>query len=203
MMVPMTRDVRLIGGQEKREIKIVPSDPGWSARFVRERDRIGAALGAAAIRIDHIGSTAVPGLPAKPIIDIDVSVINPDDEEHYLPSLIAAGYQLRVREPGHRMVRSANLDVQVHVCPAGSEWERRHLLFRDWLRHDAADRAAYARLKEGLATQDWSDMNAYAAAKGPLIAEITAHAELWAKQVGWLPVASRAWLSSRTSPGQG
>jgi GrpB-like predicted nucleotidyltransferase (UPF0157 family) len=75
----------------------------------------------------------------------------------------------------------------VHVCTTGSDWERRHLLFRDWLRRDERDREAYQRLKVQLAKQDWSDTNAYAEAKGSLIAEITARAEAWAHSTGWTP----------------
>jgi GrpB-like predicted nucleotidyltransferase (UPF0157 family) len=166
------RPKELIGGIEKRDIFLVPYDPAWPERFERERARIGSALGAMAMRIDHIGSTAVPGLVAKPIIDIDVSVTDADDDATYLPPLLEAGYLLRVREPGHRMVRTPALDVHVHICTAGSDWERQHLLFRDRLRSDADDRAAYAKLKLRLAEQDWPDMNAYADAKGPLIEEI-------------------------------
>jgi GrpB-like predicted nucleotidyltransferase (UPF0157 family) len=183
----VTDDIELIGGQEKRDITIVAYDPAWPARFVTERDRIIAALGATARRVDHIGSTAVPSLAAKPIIDIDVSVSNPDDEATYVPALEQAGYHLRVRQPGHRMLRTADRGVHVHVCAEGSEWERRHLLFRDWLRNDETDRDAYADMKRELATRDWPDMNAYAAAKGALIAEITARAEEWARAVGREP----------------
>ena len=139
--------VELIGGVEKREIKVVPPDPTWPAKFAIEREKILTALGVKAVRVDHIGSTSVPGLAAKPIIDIGLSVLDVDREEHYLPDLIAAGYQLRVREPGHRMVRTPDLGVHVHVCTAGSDWERRPLLFRDWLRYDQSDRAAYNSLK--------------------------------------------------------
>jgi GrpB-like predicted nucleotidyltransferase (UPF0157 family) len=101
-----------------------------------------------------------------------------EDEQDYLPALIAAGYQLRVREPGHRMVCTANLGVHVHCCTAGSDWERRHLLFRDWLRFDQADRVDYGELKSDLAQWDWSDMNAYAEAKSALISEICASGEM-------------------------
>jgi GrpB-like predicted nucleotidyltransferase (UPF0157 family) len=177
--------VELIGGVEKREIKLVPADPRWPERFEEERAKIAAALGTKAIRIDHIGSTSIPGIVAKPIIDIDLSVRNVDDDEDYLPALIAAGYQLRVRESGHRMVRTADLGVHVHCCTAGSGWEQRHLLFRDWLRRDEADRVAYGELKKALAQQDWPDMNAYAAAKSALIKEITAPAERWAADSNW------------------
>ena len=175
----------LIGGIEKRTIVLVPYDDAWPHAFERERRRIASALGEVAIRIDHIGSTSIPGLVAKPVIDIDVSVADPDDEAGYLPALESAGSRLRVREPGHRMVRTANRDVHVHICRSGSDWERRHLLFRDWLRHDARDRQAYAVLKQSLAQRDWQDMNAYASAKGPLIEQITARAEKWAAQGAW------------------
>jgi GrpB-like predicted nucleotidyltransferase (UPF0157 family)/pimeloyl-ACP methyl ester carboxylesterase len=175
----------LLGGPEKRPILIAPYDAGWPRVFARERNRIVDALGPTALRVDHVGSTSVPGLAAKPIVDINVSVRDPDDEAAYVPALTAAGYVLRVREPGHRMLRTPELDVHVHVCPAGGDWERRHVLFRDWLRVDAGDRASYAELKVKLARREWPDMNLYAAAKGPKIAEITARAEAWARQTGW------------------
>lgn len=183
----MNEDVELIGGTERRDIRVLAYDPGWPARFRTERDRIAAALTDTARRIDHVGSTSVPGLAAKPIIDIDVSVPDVEDEAAYLPQLELAGYVLRVREPGHRMMRSGNLDVHVHICDSGSEWERRHLLFRDWLRCDAADRDAYGELKHQLAQRDWADMNAYADAKEPLIAQIMARADAWARANGWQP----------------
>ncbi|MGK5627825.1 GrpB family protein [Streptomyces sp. URMC 123] len=185
----MSDGTELIGGQEKRDIQVVAYDPAWPDAFERERRRIVAALGPVARRVDHVGSTAVPGLVAKPIIDIDLSVPDADDEGAYLGALEAAGYQLRVRQPGHRMVRTPDLGVHVHICAEGSDWERRHLLFRDWLRHDAADREAYGRHKRELARRDWPDMNAYAAAKGTLIAEITERAEAWARATGWAPGA--------------
>lgn len=186
----MNEDVELIGGAEKRDIRVVPYDPGWPERFRTERDRIAAALSDTARRIDHVGSTSVPGLAAKAVIDIDVSVPDVADEAAYLPQLELAGYVLRVREPGHRMMRSGRLDVHVHICAAGSEWERRHLLFRDLLRRNAADRDAYGALKRRLAQRDWADMNAYADAKGSLIAEIMARADAWARTNGWQPALS-------------
>lgn len=104
--------------------------------------------------------------------DIDLSVADVEDESSYLPDLLAAGYDLRVREPGHRLVRTPARDVHLHVCGAGSEWEQRHLAFRDRLRASTSDRDAYAALKIRLSGQDWPDMNAYSDAKGTLIAEI-------------------------------
>jgi GrpB-like predicted nucleotidyltransferase (UPF0157 family) len=179
------RPAELIGGREKRDIVVVPHDPDWPSKFAQHADRIRRCLGGIAVRVDHIGSTAVPGLAAKPIIDIDVSVRDVEDDELYLRPLAACGYELRVREPDHRMVRTPALDVQVHICQAGSQWERRHLLFRDWLIADDSDRAAYAALKTQLAGQTWNDMNEYADAKGPLIAGIMARAEAWAASSGW------------------
>lgn len=187
MLIRMPDETVLIGGVERREIVVVPYDPAWPERFEAEKRRIVAALGPVARRVDHIGSTSVPGLAAKPIVDIDLSVPDPDDEAAYLPALERAGYRLRVREPGHRMVRTPELDVHVHVCAEGSDWERRLLLFRDRLRADEADREAYAALKRGLAGREWPDMNLYAEAKGPLIAEITARAEEWAARTGRRP----------------
>ncbi|HEX5402205.1 MAG TPA: GrpB family protein [Pseudonocardiaceae bacterium] len=183
----MTKEFGLIGGIEQRPIIVVPPDPTWPARFATERDRITTALGTTARRVDHIGSTSVPGLAAKPIIDIQVSVAD-IEEESYVDSLLAVGYELRVRENGHRMVRTPARDVHVHICEAGSDWERRHLLFRDWLRHDPADLAAYQQLKQRLAGQEWPDMNAYADAKGPLVMEIIGRAETWAEATGWTPI---------------
>jgi GrpB-like predicted nucleotidyltransferase (UPF0157 family) len=180
-------DVELIGGPEKRTIIIKPYRPTWPAIFEAHRRRITEALGAAACRVDHIGSTAVLGLAAKPIVDIQVSVPDVEDETPYLAPLTAAGYLLRVRETGHRMFRTPELDVHIHACTAGSDWERRHLLLRDWLRESAEDRDAYAALKLDLQAQDWATMNHYADAKTELIAKITTRAEAWAASTRWRP----------------
>lgn len=196
----MDERVELIGGMERREIRIVDHDPAWAERFERERERIAAALGQVARRIDHIGSTAVPGLAAKAIVDIQVSVPDVEDEPSYLDALLAAGYRHRVREPGHRMVRTPERDVHVHVCASGGEWERRHLLLRDWLRRDRTDREAYQSLKRELARRDWADMNDYADAKCPLIAAMTRRAVAWARSSGWAPGAGDTRDISRRAP---
>jgi GrpB-like predicted nucleotidyltransferase (UPF0157 family) len=180
-------DVELIGGPEKRVVVIEAYNPAWPGGFETHRRRICEALGAVARRVDHVGSTAVTGLVAKPIVDIQVSVGDVEDETSYLEPLVIAGYQLRVREPGHRMFRTPALDVHVHVCDGGSDWERRHLLLRDWLRRSADDRDAYADLKIRLQRQDWDTMNHYADAKSALIAEMTVRAEHWAMSTGWSP----------------
>jgi GrpB-like predicted nucleotidyltransferase (UPF0157 family) len=161
----------LIGGREERVIEVVEYRPEWATRFGRERARIDEALGATARRIEHIGSTAVEGLAAKPIVDVMVTVDDPDDEWSYLPPLEAAGYVLRVRESGHRMFRTPELDVHVHVWPAGSDDEERHLAFRDRLRSSPRDREDYERTKRDLAGR-YRDMDAYADAKTDVITKI-------------------------------
>jgi GrpB-like predicted nucleotidyltransferase (UPF0157 family) len=177
--------VELIGGVERRSISVVDADASWPRRFAEERTKLADALGSSANRIDHIGSTAVPHLAAKAIIDVQVSVDDLDDERRFLPAMQSAGYVLRVREPGHRMLRTATLDVHVHVCASGSEWERRHLLFRDWLRRDRADRSRYEQAKLQLARHDWPSMNHYADAKSDVISEILSRAETWAQRGEW------------------
>ena len=179
-MIRGERDVYLeqvlIGGREKREIVIAEYDPSWPARFEVECARVRRALGSAAIRIEHIGSTAVPGLAAKPIIDVLVTVHDPDDERAVVPPLESAGYELRVREPGHRMLRTRSRDVHVHLWRDTDPEVDRYLVFRDRLRRSLEDRLAYERLKRELATREWSDMNEYADAKSDLIAAIIAKA---------------------------
>jgi GrpB-like predicted nucleotidyltransferase (UPF0157 family) len=104
-------DEFLIGGNERRDIVVVDYDLSWPARFEVVRAKITTAFGAEAMRIEHVGSTAVPGPAAKPIIDVLVTVADVEDEPRYLPALQGAGYVLRVREPGHRLVRAADGDV--------------------------------------------------------------------------------------------
>jgi len=162
----------LVGGRERRPIAIVDYDTSWPQRFEAERERISTALGAVALRIEHIGSTAVLGLAAKAIVDLLVTVADLDDEGAFGPALVAAGYELRVREPGHRMFRTPARDVHVHVWSDLDPEVERHLRFRDRLRASASDRAAYEQLKRELARREWSDMNHYADAKSELIAEI-------------------------------
>jgi GrpB-like predicted nucleotidyltransferase (UPF0157 family) len=166
----------LIGGRERREIVIVDHDPRWAERYEHERARVVAALGSRALAVEHIGSTSVPGLAAKPIIDIDLTVADVDDEDAYVPDLVAAGYVLRVREPDHRMLRTPERDVHLHVCAPGSDWETRHLVFRDWLRTHPADRQRYEDVKRELAARQWDDTNDYADAKTDIVADIMARA---------------------------
>jgi GrpB-like predicted nucleotidyltransferase (UPF0157 family) len=173
---PDARDVELVGGVEKRSLVIVDPDPSWSEVFARHAGRTRAALGPRARAIEHIGSTSVPGLAAKPIIDILVTVDDITAEEDYLAPLLGAGYQLRVREPGHRMVRTPALDVHIHILESGSPGAVDHLVLRDHLRRNGADRALYERTKRELVRSDWPDMNAYADAKTDVITQIMTRA---------------------------
>jgi len=166
----------LVGGREARAIVIVDYDASWPERFVAHRDRVARALGPMACSIEHIGSTAVPGLGAKPIIDLLVAVKDPDEESVMVPAMTAAGYQLRVREPGHRMFRTPERDVHIHVWQDTDPEIARHVKFRDRLRASAEDRAAYERLKRKLATKRWDDMNQYADVKSQLIEQILSRA---------------------------
>lgn len=167
--------MRFFGGPDARPIELHAPDPNWPQRFERERERIAGALGALALRIEHIGSTAVPGLWAKPVIDVLVEAADPLDER-LRERLESAGYALRVDEPGHRMFRTQAMDVHVHLWREGSDDVARHLLFRDRLRASPEDRDLYERVKRELAEQRWNDRNEYAEAKSPVIAEIVRRA---------------------------
>jgi GrpB-like predicted nucleotidyltransferase (UPF0157 family) len=167
----------LVGGLERRAIVIADYDPDWPARFKAHRDRVQRALGTVAIRIEHIGSTAVPGLAAKPIVDVLVTVADPEDEPVIVPALESVGYHLRVREPGHRMFRTPGRDVHVHVHADSDREVPRYLTFRDRLRASARERRAYEQLKRELSAREWEDMNHYADAKSALIEQILARAD--------------------------
>ena len=165
----------LIGGPEKRDITIVDYNPTWVVEFQKHAKIIADALGNTALQIEHIGSTAVPGLAAKPIIDILVVVPDSSDESTYLPQLEKVGYELRVREPGfheHRMMRTREKGVHIHIYSPGSKEVERYLLFRNELRKDPEARKDYEAAKRELAERDWSDMNAYAEAKTKVVESI-------------------------------
>jgi GrpB-like predicted nucleotidyltransferase (UPF0157 family) len=169
-------------------VRVVPYDPAWAGRFGAWRDRLGGSLGAAALRIEHVGSTSVPGLAAKPVVDIQVSVAVLGQEDAYVPQCQAAGVQLRSRDREHRYFRppaSRPREVHVHVCAAGSRWERVHLLFRDYLRADPAARDAYAAMKREAALRWQDDRLAYTEAKSDLILDLLGQAERWAAGRSW------------------
>jgi len=173
---PDVVEIELIGGVEKRQLAVVGYDEGWRDAFLDQEERLRTALGTAAVRVEHIGSTSVPGLAAKPIIDIVVAVGDITAEEEYLLPLLAAGYELRTREPGHRLVRTAARDVHVHIMQEGDPGIDRYLVFRDRLRADADDRELYANTKRALLERGFDDMNAYSDAKTEVVAAIMARA---------------------------
>ena len=168
--------------REGDRIEILHYDPDWPNRYDRWRERIQSTVGAAAVTIEHVGSTSVPGLSAKPIIDIQVAVRDLRDEPAYVPGLEQAGVQLRSRDDYHRYFRpfpEQPRDVHVHVCAVGSDWEREHLLFRDYLRAHQPARIAYAAAKRQAASV-WSDDGvAYTDAKAHVILAIMDEAERW------------------------
>jgi GrpB-like predicted nucleotidyltransferase (UPF0157 family) len=160
-------------------ITLAEYDPAWPALFAREADRIRAVLGGTAVLVEHAGSTSVPGLAAKPIIDIVLAVPDSADEQAYVPALEAAGYVLRGREPGwfeHRMFKGPDTDVNLHVFTAGSSEIERMLLFRDWLRGNEADREAYLRVKRELSQRTWRHVQHYADSKSAIVADIVERA---------------------------
>jgi GrpB-like predicted nucleotidyltransferase (UPF0157 family) len=168
-----------LGELECRAVEIVAYDPAWADRYAEEAAAIHAALDGRERLLEHIGSTAVPGLAAKPVVDILLVIDDPADEAAYVPALEAAGYELRIREPAwfdHRMLRTPARDVHLHVLPAGCPEIERYLLLRDRLRSDASERELYAVTKRRLATQEWPTVQHYAEAKSEVVEAIIARA---------------------------
>ncbi len=169
-------------------VVVVDYDPAWPSWFERDRAEIAAALRARALSIEHTGSTSVPGLAAKPIIDILLQVEDSADEQSYIPALEAAGYRLRIRDAAwmeHRVLRRRvengdHHDVNLHVFSprhAGSEIVR-VIGFRDWLRAHDEDRGRYEAVKRELVKRTWKYVQNYADAKTEIIEEILAKARL-------------------------
>jgi len=168
---------RTIGERLKLNAPIVlePYDPEWPKLYEGQAEKIRAALGDRVRALEHVGSTSVPGLMAKPIIDIQLLVPDSADEDAYVPDLEAAGFVLRTREPDwnqHRMFRSLWPPVHLHVYSDGCEEPLRVLAFRDRLRTDEADRRLYQETKQALAGRVWNDMQNYADAKTTVVLEI-------------------------------
>lgn len=160
-------------------VQLVEYDPAWPGLFSREAARIHEVLGARVLLLEHVGSTSVPGLIAKPIIDMLLVVADPGDEGAYVPELQAAGYMLRIREPHwheHRAFKGPDTNVNLHVHPPISPEIQRMLAFRDHLRTSDADRDLYARTKRRLARREWKYVQNYADAKTEVVEEIIARA---------------------------
>ncbi|HVD52833.1 MAG TPA: GrpB family protein [Propionibacteriaceae bacterium] len=160
-------------------IKLAEYDPAWVEQFAREEIRIRTALGSRAVGVHHVGSTSVPGLAAKPVVDIVLLVGDSADESAYVPQLEAAGYVLQLREPEwweHRLLKDHNPDVQIHVFTVGSSEVERMLLFRDRLRSHIEERDLYERTKRELAAGQWVYIQDYADAKSSVVEGIIARA---------------------------
>ncbi|GAB3879582.1 hypothetical protein GCM10029964_032230 [Kibdelosporangium lantanae] len=166
------------------KVVVVDYDPRWPEWFADEAGRIRTALGPDALVVEHFGSTSVPGLPAKPIIDIMLEVPDSSAEDAYVPALEAAGYHLQIREPEwhehrclyKRVERGDDRSVNLHVYTAGCAEAVQNLLFRDWLRTHPNDLALYRDTKRELAKQDWKFVQNYADAKTPVITDIKSRA---------------------------
>ena len=166
---------QVIGGT----VELVEYDRSWPELFAREARRIECALGRLALRIEHVGSTSIPGLAAKPIIDILLVVADSGDENGYAGALSATGYVLRIREPDwyqHRMFKGEDPIVNLHVFSEDCPEIERMLLFRDWIRSNPADCALYERTKRELARREWKYIQNYADAKGAVVEEIVGRA---------------------------
>lgn len=160
-------------------VHLAEYDPEWPRLFEREAQRIRAALGAKALAVEHVGSTSVPGLAAKPVVDIDLVVADSSDEAAYVPELEAAGYVLHIREPQwyeHRLFKGPDTNVNVHTFSEGCEEVDRMLTFRDWLRTHDDDRDLYLAAKRALAARTWKYVQNYADAKSAVIGEISRRA---------------------------
>jgi GrpB-like predicted nucleotidyltransferase (UPF0157 family) len=161
-------------------IELADYDPNWPVLYRREADRIRSVLGNQARRIEHTGSTSVPELAAKPIIDMLLVVADSSDEQAYAPSLIAAGYVLRIREPDwheHRVFKGPDTNINLHVFSAGCPEIDRVLAFREHLRANPDDRQLYEQTKRELAARDWAYVQNYADAKTAVIERIIARAQ--------------------------
>jgi GrpB-like predicted nucleotidyltransferase (UPF0157 family) len=160
-------------------VELVDYDPAWPQLFAREAERVRVVLGDRVHLLEHVGSTSVPGLAAKPWIDMVLVVADSADEPGYVPALEAAGYVLRIREPDwfeHRMFRRLDPGVHLHVFSPDCPEVERMLLFRDRLRSNEPDRRLYERTKRELARREWAYVQNYADAKAAVVEEIMARA---------------------------
>ena len=160
-------------------IELCDYDPAWPRLYQREAARIRSVLGDRVVRLEHVGSTSVPGLAAKPILDLVLEVPDAADEAAYVPAMEAAGYVLRLREPEwyqHRCFKGPDTNVNLHVYSPGCPEIERNLVFRGRLRGHPEDRAHYQRVKRELAERDWTYVQEYADAKTEVVEAIIARA---------------------------
>jgi GrpB-like predicted nucleotidyltransferase (UPF0157 family) len=156
-------------------ITISAYDPQWPEMFAAHEAIIRKAVGSLALAVEHVGSTAVPGIAAKNRLDIDLIVADPADEDAYVPLLEPAGYFLRSRDPGwyeHRCLWTVNHDVNLHVFGPDCDEYLRHMIFRDWLRTHPADRDSYDAEKRRIAAEHPWDASAYIIGKSTVVLAI-------------------------------
>lgn len=161
-------------------IYLAPYDANWPRHFALHANRIRDALAEKVLLLEHVGSTSVPGLSAKPIIDLVLAVSNSADESSYVPPLEARGFVLRIREPDwfqHRLLKAPGPEGNLHVFSVGCEEITRMLAFRDWLRTHDDDRRLYEQTKRRLAARTWKETQNYADAKSDVVQEILRRAE--------------------------
>ena len=175
----MTTETRVFGEPRilNGPVRLAEYDARWPMLFARQARRIRDSLGEQVLLLEHAGSTSVPGLVAKPVIDIILAVADSAREEHYLPALEAEGYSLRIREPDwfeHRLLNAPDIDANVHVFSTGCAEIERMLLFRDRLRTHPDDRDLYQETKRQLAARTWEHVQQYADAKSDVIRQILA-----------------------------
>lgn len=164
---------------ENSTIYLAQYDPAWPSFFSQLKNQIQQALGDRALLLEHVGSTAVPGLSAKPIIDMVLAVKDSSDEKAYVEPLEKTGFKLRIREPDwyeHRMLKSSGPRGNLHVFSEGCERIEQMLLFRDWLRTHSEDRSLYEDTKRELASRIWKYTQNYADAKSEVVQGILARA---------------------------
>lgn len=160
-------------------IHLAAYDPEWPRRYERLAGLVRAALGDQVLLLEHVGSTSVPKLIAKPKIDLVLAVPDSGDEDAYVPNLEAAGFRLKVREPDwfqHRNFGRDDEQVNLHVFTVGCSEIDEMIRFRDWLRAHEDDRDRYARTKRELAVREWRYVQHYADAKAVVVGEIKARA---------------------------
>jgi GrpB-like predicted nucleotidyltransferase (UPF0157 family) len=160
-------------------IHLAAYDPRWPLLFRREDARIRRTLGDRVLGLEHVGSTSVPGLSAKPVVDMTLVVADSSDEDKYVPDLEAAGYVLRIREPDwyeHRILKGPDTNVNLHVFSDGCTEVERMVAFRDWLRTHDDDRELYESAKRDLAAREWKYVQNYADAKSEIVRQILARA---------------------------
>jgi GrpB-like predicted nucleotidyltransferase (UPF0157 family) len=211
----MSGDVEYVRPRPRLQgrIELADYDPHWPELYAREEARLRRVLGERVVRVAHAGSTSVPGLPAKPIVDIVLEVPDTRDEAAYVADLEAAGYTLTIREPDwfeHRLFKGPDTNINLHVFPrACSEFDKM-LVFRDWLRADDEDRRLYERSKRELAARDWEYVQDYADAKTEVVAAVMRRAYVGAaarENAEWCDLHAEAgefsdgfWLSRVRTP---